>query len=47
MTGPEIEYWVACCIGRPNLTSDDLSAMDYKKEIKLLILLVKIMAAIG
>jgi len=35
LTGPEIEYWVACCIGRPNLTSDDLSAMDYKKGNKV------------
>ena len=31
LTGPEIEYWVACCIGRPTLTEDDLMSLGYKK----------------
>lgn len=32
LTGPEIEYWVACCIGNPALTDDELKDMGYEKE---------------
>lgn len=35
LTGPEIEYWVACCIGNPGLTEDELYARGYEKGEKV------------
>ena len=31
LNGPVIEYWIACCIGRPNDTLTELSELGYVK----------------
>lgn len=31
MNGPDIEYWIACCIGNPNDTLTELIELGYVK----------------
>lgn len=35
LTAPNIEYWVACCLGQPHMSNEHLAAMGYEKGSKV------------
>lgn len=35
LTAPNIEYWIACCLGKPHMSDEELFAMGYEKGSKV------------